>query len=460
MTIVYLVAGAAGMYCGSCLHDNTLCKALKEDGHECLLVPTYTPIRTDEPDVSERRLFYSGINVYLQDKLALFRGAPRWVDRMLAWPPLVKLLAGKGGDFNPAALSSLLLSMLEGERGRQKKELDKLVDWLAGEVRPRIVHLSNAMLLGMARRIRRDTGALVVCSLSGEDVFLDRLPPGPAARARGLMQERAADVAAFVALNRYYADRMIDYLAVDPARVHVIRHGLSMAGHGTRKRTLLPGAATIGYFARVTHDKGFHILVDAFRLLCRRPNMPTLTLKAAGYLSAGDRTYLKTQQKKLAEDGLLDRFEYLGEPDRAGKIAILQTFDLMAVPTVYRESKGLSILEAWANAVPVVVPDHGTFPELIRETGGGWLHRPESAEDLAEVIHRALHEPHRAEEMGKRAQAVVRERFTDAEMARETSRLYTSLLAGPTPPSEANEAAPASAGQEGAANSAGGAWSL
>ena len=49
MKIVYLAAGAGGMYCGSCLHDNTLAAALMRLGEDVLLMPTYTPIRTDEP---------------------------------------------------------------------------------------------------------------------------------------------------------------------------------------------------------------------------------------------------------------------------------------------------------------------------------------------------------------------------------------------------------------------------
>src|SRR5262249_49557851 len=49
MKIAYLTAGAAGMICGSCLHDNTLAAELIAQGHDALLIPTYTPIRTDEP---------------------------------------------------------------------------------------------------------------------------------------------------------------------------------------------------------------------------------------------------------------------------------------------------------------------------------------------------------------------------------------------------------------------------
>ena len=90
MKIIYLAAGAAGMYCGTCLHDNTLAAALLSAGTDLLLVPTYTPIRTDEEDLSEKRVFFGGINVYLQQKLGLFRHTPWFLDRLLDAPPLLR----------------------------------------------------------------------------------------------------------------------------------------------------------------------------------------------------------------------------------------------------------------------------------------------------------------------------------------------------------------------------------
>ena len=53
MRVVYLIAGAGGMYCGSCLRDNRLAATLIKQGRDVVLVPLYTPIRTDEADVSE-----------------------------------------------------------------------------------------------------------------------------------------------------------------------------------------------------------------------------------------------------------------------------------------------------------------------------------------------------------------------------------------------------------------------
>src|SRR5262245_64562087 len=131
MKITYITAGAAGMFCGSCMHDNTLTAALVAQGHDVLLVPTYTPIRTDEPDVSQKRVFFGGINVYLQQKLSLFRHTPWFLDRLLDAPRLLRWVSRFAVKTQAQDLAELTVSMLQGEHGRPRKEVEKLVGWLA-----------------------------------------------------------------------------------------------------------------------------------------------------------------------------------------------------------------------------------------------------------------------------------------------------------------------------------------
>src|SRR3954467_5458267 len=307
MRIAYITAGAAGMYCGSCLHDNTLAAALLKLGEDVILVPMYTPLRTDEPDVSINRVFFGGINVYLQEKLAPFRHTPWWMDRLLDNPALLNSLSGRAGTVDPTKLGDLTVSMLRGEAGNQRKEVEKLVHWLLHDIKPDVVHLSNSMQLGIVRMIRERGGPPVVCQLSGEDLFLEKLPPPHYDRARELLRERAAQVDAFVAINHYYAEFMADYLAINRARVHVIPHGLNLEGH--RQPPAPPGVHStnvsaardiqtnepqkVGYLARICQDKGLHLLVDAGERLAQRTDVLPFELRAAGYLGEGDRPYLE-----------------------------------------------------------------------------------------------------------------------------------------------------------------------
>lgn len=431
MRVLEIVAGAGGMYCGSCLHGNTLARALRAQGVDVVLVPVYTPLRTDEQSAASLPVAFGGLSVYLAQLSPVFRHMPRWLDRLVDHPWLLSRAARLAGGTRPEKLGPLTVSMLQGEEGNQRREFDKLLSMLEPGFAPEVVHLSNMLLAGMARSLGRHYDAPVVCTLSGEDIFLDRLPEPWKSRARALLAERCGEMADLIALNGYYADAMSEYLKLPRGRIRVVRPGLDLAGHATRdevvRRTSAPRSpATVGYFARICPEKGLHLLVEAFALLAAaRPDLP-LRLRVGGYLGVGDRAYFRAVCRRAAELGVADRFVYCGELDREGKIAFLQSLDVMSVPSVYRESKGLSILEAWANGVPCALPEHGALPEMVADTGGGLLHRPGDAPSLAAALQRLLADRDLARACALQAHAAVHERYHAAGMADAIRGVYAS----------------------------------
>jgi glycosyltransferase involved in cell wall biosynthesis len=428
MKIAYISAGAAGRYCGACLHDNTLASELHRQGAEVVLIPTYTPLRTDEPSASEARVFFGGVNVFLQQHSALFRHTPWFLDSLLDSPTLLDWLSKRSAGMDVTKLGALTVSTLAGTKGRQRKEIAKLLRWLTDDVRPEVVHLSNVMLAGMAPALREGLKVPILCTLSGEDVFLEQLAEPHYGQARALLKQQARQIDRFVSLNHYFADFMADYLDVDRAKIEVIPHGLNLEGHRQRApRETLQGL-TVGYFARVAAEKGLHILADAFCLLALRDDLPPLRLHVAGYMSSGDRPYFDQIVRRLTEAGVHDRFEYRGELDRAGKIEFLQSLDLMAIPTVYHESKGISVLEAMANGVPLVLPRHGTFPELIERSGAGLLCEPLDPRSLADKLIELIRDPALAAECGRRGYEMIQAENTAELMARRHRELYGRVL--------------------------------
>jgi glycosyltransferase involved in cell wall biosynthesis len=355
MRIAYVAAGAADMYCGSCLHDNTLAAALQRSGHEAVLIPTYTPLRTDSEDVSLGRVFFGALNVYLQQKAAPFRRAPEALARLLDRPGLIRRAARLGTATDPSGLGDLTFSILQGEDGFQARELAKLAAWLRDEFRPDLVHLTNSMFAGFARTLKRELRVPVLCSLQGEDLFLDQLREPWKRRVRELLRERAGDVDAFQVHSRYYAGFMAEYLGgVEPERMFVVPLGLPLAGYpGAREERPADGPLVIGYLARICPEKGLHVLVEAFhRLAVKHPG--AVRLRVAGYLGERDRRYLQDLEARIAAWGLAGSYERVGEVDRQGKLDFLRSLDLLSVPTTYREPKGLFVLEALASGVPVV----------------------------------------------------------------------------------------------------------
>ena len=430
MRVAHIAAGAAGMYCGSCIHDNTLAAALKRKGVDIALIPTYTPLRTDEPDASIDRVFYGGINVYLQQKSKLFRHAPDFVDRLLNGRVLLKSLSWFSGSTRAEDLGALTVSMLKGELGAQKKELGKLVRWLRDDLRPDLVHLSNSMFLGMAREMKRELGVPVVCSVQGEDIFVEALTEPYRNEALELLRDRARDVDAFVATCDWYADFMAAYLGAPRDRIHVVRLGISLDGHGSCERTLPETPFTIGYMARIAPEKGLHLLADAFRRLAGEVGKENVRLLAAGYLGGRDRTYFREVAAQLDVHGLSDVFEYRGEVNREQKIEFLNSIHVLSVPAPYREPKGLFVLEALANGTPVVQPRHGAFPELVERTGGGILVDPDSPAALTAGLSHMMRNRETRKALGRAGRAAVRRAFSDECTADATLGVYRQFVAG------------------------------
>ena len=429
MKIAYIAAGAGGMYCGSCIHDNTLAAALGRLGHEVALLPTYTPMRTDEPGVAGPRVFYGALNVYLQQKSAFFRHTPRAVDWLLDRPRLLAWITRRfSGTTDARMLGELTLSMLQGEEGPQAKELDKLVSWLRDEYRPDVVQITNSMLLGLVRRFKEELGVPVVVAVQGEDLFFEDLPEPFRGQVLDEMKRRAAEADAFIAPSRFYADKMAAVLGVESTRMRVVPLGIKSEA-GERPAARADSVPTIGFLARISPEKGLHLLAEAFRELTQRPEGGSARLKIAGWLGAKDEDYFVEVMSRFDAWGLADRVEHAGELDLEGKRRFLDSLDVLSVPTVYREPKGLFMLEAMARGVPVVQPRHGSFPEMIEATGGGVLCEPDSPADLARALGELLADDDKRRRLGARGREAVSERFDETTMAHNTLAVYDSLLA-------------------------------
>jgi glycosyltransferase involved in cell wall biosynthesis len=428
MRIAYITAGAAGMYCGSCMRDNTLVAALCKVGHEALLIPTYTPIRTDEADVSQERIFFGGINVYLEQKFWLFRHTPRILDRLLNFRWLLRWVSRFASRTKYSELGQLAVSMLLGEEGKQRKEVDSLIDWLAGEVKPQAIILTNALLSGIVPELTRRLAVPVFVTLQGDDIFLDALLPADRARCIDLIRHNCEFVAGYICTSRYYADFMAGYLALSRDSMQVVYPGLNLVGHSGARTVRTEPPLTIGYFARICPEKGFHNLVEAFIKLRRMPGTPGAKLRASGWLGENQRHFYQQQVAKLQAAGLGGDFEHVECPSHDDKVRFLRSVDVLSVPTTYHEPKGLYVLEAWANGIPVVQPRHGSFPELIETTGGGVLVPPADTDALAIALRTMLMDHEARDRAGRAGEAAVRQRFTAEVMAREIAAILERSL--------------------------------
>ena len=426
MRILSFTGGAGNMYCGSCLRDNALASALIARGHDVVLTPVYTPTRTDEQNVSRHRVAFGGISVFLEQHSSIFRRTPKFVDRLWDAEWVIKMASRRQIKVDPQSLGEMTVSMLRGEQGLQRKEIDKLLDWLTSEPRFDVINLPYTLLVGLAEPLRRALNVPICCTLQGEDLFLDGL--GEPWRTESMKLIRAASqyVDAFLPVSRYYYDFMPGYLGIPREKMRLVTLGINLDGYSIRApRTGEP--FTIGYFARIAPEKGLHVLVDAYRRLRARPGLGESRLRAAGYLAPEHKGYLDGIVADLRTWGLDRDFEYRGEMDRTGKIQFLRSLDVLSVPATYEEPKGIFLLEAMANGVPVVQPRRGAFPEVVETTGGGIIVDADNPEALADGWLELWRDPARAAALGAAGAAGVRQHYNVGKMAEAAEAVYREL---------------------------------
>lgn len=418
------------MFCGSCMHDNTWARALMARGIEVSLIPTYTPIRVDEDNVSESRVFFGGINVYLSSQWRWWSAVPGILKRWLDHPTIIRWATSRAVSNDAKQLGQLTLDMLAGESGPQKEQVEELARFIGEMLKPDIVVFSNALLAGSVRRIKQFFAGPVLCVLQGDDIFLDALPDSHRESVLQALQNRVTDFDGIITHSHYYAEYMRNTLfpieSDTSKRVphfHVLPLGIDLTSHVGEPRPA-GDPFTIGYFARLCPEKGLHLLIEAFALL--HAKHPRTRLRIGGYLGQRDRDYFDQVCSQAAPLGTA--FEFIGSPtSQTEKVDFLKSLDLLSVPTIYREPKGLSILEAQANGVPVIQPAHGAFPELIGVTQGGLLFEPENVADLVAKLESLLLRPNDRLQLAVTGHRRTHEMFSLDVMVEKSLLLFESL---------------------------------
>jgi len=424
MRIIQITPGSGdNFYCENCLRDNLIVRTLRHLGHDAILVPLYLPPQLEDTGKDNPTpIFFGGINVYLQQKLGLFCKTPRWVDKLFDSRGLLRLAAKKAGMTSAKDLGETTISMLRGEEGRQVKELERLADWLAKEAKPDVVCLSNALLTGLARRIKERLEVPVACLLQDEDGFLDGLGEAYGLEAWRILRERLSEVDALIAVSEYYAGAMRKRLHLAAERVEVVYGGVEAERYEPAEAG--PEAATIGFLSRMCEEKGLDILAEAFIALKQEEEYRACRLHIAGGQLSNDASYVRKVKDRLSAAGVEGDVRFWESFEGEERIRFLRGLSVLSVPERKGEAFGLYLLEAMATGAPVVQPRNGVSVELIETTGGGVLYEPNDAAALSSALKELLGNAEKRRELGKRGRDAVREKFAMTTSAKKLLAIY------------------------------------
>ncbi len=428
MKIVYITPGSGdNFYCQNCFRDDEFLTALILLGHDVHKVPMYLPSGFErDGTVSSSPVFYGAINVYLREKIPGYKHAPNWMEKAFNSQPLLRYAAKKSGSTDASGLEEMTLSMLHGESGRHAAELDNLVRYLHDKIKPDVVHLSNALLLGLAYRLKHDLGARVVCSLQDENEWIDEMDTKQQPAVWGLMGDKAEFVDSFIATSQYYSKRSQREMSIPAEKIQVIAGGVNLEGY---LRSPLPfDPPVIGYLCRMSEYFGLGIVVDAFLELKKDSRFADLKLHVTGGFTGLDKPFVDAQIKKIKDQSVDQDFKVFPEFDKKTRIEFLKSLTLLSVPVPSGEAFGAYQVEALAAGVPIVQPNVGCYPEFVEATQGGIIYEPNDPHTLAQAFSSLLKDPERVRTMGEQGNKVVMERHTMAGMAKSIVSIYKNLL--------------------------------
>ncbi len=426
MQIVHIVPGSGGsFYCGNCLRDSEYIQGLKRAGVEVVKVPMYLPIFADEHDIEEVPVFYGAISLYLKHSFPALRKAPGWLDKILNSGPALRFAAGMAGSTNPRGLEGMTISMLLGETGEQKKELEHLVDWLEHHSKADVIHLSNALLIGLARRIKERLDVKVVCTLQDEDVWVNAMDEDFKIQTWDLMKERARDVDAFFAVSDYFAKEMQPILDIPDEKLFVHHITIDPADYTYQNASEKP--LNVGYISRMCEDNGLEVLVDAFILLRKDSKWRGVKLVITGGSTGENDKFVKSIKKKIKDAGLENEVEFHKDFED-GRHEFFKKVSMVSVPVLQGEAFGLYLLESMASGVPVVQPALGAFPEIIKKSGGGIVYEPNTPEKLSEALSQMLSDTDKLNELSEKGRQGVEEKFNVHQEAKDVVARYSELL--------------------------------
>ena len=427
MKIAHIIPGSGGsFYCGNCLRDSKYIESIRAQGLELIIVPMYLPLLPREKNNEEIPVFYGAISIYLKQLFPVFRHAPSWVEKMLNSKLMLKFAAGMANSTRSNGLEDMTISMLLGEHGQQKEELEKMVSWLEHHYKADLIHISNALLLGLAHTLKERLKIPVVCSLQDEDVWVDGMDEAFKEKTWNLLREKAKDVDQFISVSHYFTSFMKEKLSLPKEKITTLHLGVDPADYSYRNAA--DKGKNIGFLSRLCEENGLDILVDAFILLKSMPGNEDSKLLLTGGSTGDDTHFIADQKRKIHLAGLTDQVLFIHDFSAEKRNAFFDQVTLITVPVKHGEAFGIYLTEAMAAGIPIVQPALGAFPEIVSGSGGGVIYEHNTPFALARTLHALLADKKMLQILSAQARQSIEKTFNIHALSKEMASIYQQAI--------------------------------
>ncbi len=219
------------------------------------------------------------------------------------------------------------------------------------------------------------------------------------------------DVDCFIALSEFARETLCD-TAISPEKVFVKPNFLA-PDPGPRRHH--EGYAV--FVGRLVIEKGVWALMAAWQSL--NGSLPLRVIGSGPEQQFLER-YCQTQNVK--------NVEFLGQMPRSQVLEQIRAARCLIFPSQYFENFPMTIVEAYANGVPVIASDIGSVAEIVHDGITGVTFAPGNAAELASRMEWAISNPDLLEEMGRRARAEYEVKYTAKRNYEMLMNIYQHAL--------------------------------
>ncbi len=423
MKIAYLLPGSGGsFYCGNCTRDKFLTQSLKRAGNDILMIPMYLPLTIDDCE-ADSPIFYGAVNIYLEQISPIFKFLPQWAKKLLDSDKILRFAAKQSGSTSASGNEAMTISMLRGEHGKQAHDLDILINWLKEHEKPDVVHLSNALLSGLAAKLKKELGCKVICTLQDEDEWVDDMREPYCSETWKIISENAEHIDSFIAVSQHYANLMHSKLTIPSEKIKVVYN--SLGDDLIRKNQHPTDFHTIGYMSKINSHFGADILFEAFAELKKESQFSKLKLKYTGGYTDDYKKIISEINRKAKLLNIENDIEFFEDLSYEGKKIFLDSISLFCVPSRRKEAFGMHILEAFAAEVPVVMPEIGAYPELIEKSKAGLCYNPEDVSVLITTLRNVLTDRKLYINLQQNCHEAINTAFSTVEQTQKMGEIYS-----------------------------------
>lgn len=224
---------------------------------------------------------------------------------------------------------------------------------------------------------------------------------------------------------------LIHKFVVNNSPIKVIPIGVDRAFrpfHYKKEEALPPYLAFAG---RLQATKGIYTLVDAFRLVVEKYDIPITTklVIAGGEPTSVDLSNKLPKDKKLkaAIRGLENRIDFLGAKSQKQLASIFNHATAVIVPSFY-ESFGMVAAEAQACGCPVIASKVGGLTDVVKNRITGLHTEKENENNLAQAMKTLISNRNYSKKLGKSAAVFANQEFNWSILAKRMDILYEVVI--------------------------------